>query len=176
MGILLIFQENRVTNKQFNVLFICTGNSARSIMAEALLTRWGHGNFIAFSAGSKPKGQVHPKTLETLEKNNFNIDGLRSKSWEEYTNADSPEIDFIISVCSNAANETCPIIPGEPLTAHWDIDDPAREYDSKEKQNSEFQRVFKEIELRIQSLTSLLDDNLDKSALHKRLQHLSDPT
>lgn len=163
-----------MTNKCFNVLFLCTGNSARSIMAEALLARWGQDHFTAFSAGSKPKGEVHPLSLKTLKKNNFNIDGLRSKGWDEYTGPGSPEFDFIITVCSNAANETCPIIPGEPLTAHWDIDDPARSFDTEEKQRDAFTKAFLELDRRIQLFTQLPIETLDKIALHEHLQKTSD--
>lgn len=144
-------------------------------MAEALLNRCGNNKFNAFSASSRPKGKIHPETIAVLEKNNLDGQGFRSKSWDEFTGPDASEIDLVITVCSNTANETCPVFPVMPLSAHWDIDDPAREFDSEEKQNSAFQRVFKKIELRIQSLTSLFDDDVDKSALHERLQQLSDP-
>jgi protein-tyrosine-phosphatase len=159
---------------QFNVLFLCTGNSARSVLSEALLNRWGKGKFKAFSAGSKPKGQVHPKTIEILNKNNFDTEGYRSKSWDEFTSDDAPIIDFIITVCSNAANETCPIIPGNPATAHWDIADPAREFNTEEQQDKEFLKVFLELEQRIQLLTNLPSEKLDKLALHEHLQKSSD--
>lgn len=167
------YLEKIMANKKFTVLFLCTGNSARSIMAEALLSRWSHGNFTAYSAGSKPKGQVHPMTLEILKKNNFNIDGFRSKSWEEYTGPDSPEIDFIITVCSNAANEACPVIPGKPVTAHWDIDDPAREFESGEAQENAFLKAYRELERRIQKFTQLPLDKLDKITLQEHLKKLS---
>ncbi len=159
---------------QFNVLFLCTGNSARSVLSEALLTRWGEGRFNAFSAGSKPKGEVHPKTIEILNKNNFNTDGYRSKSWDEFTGNNAPEIDFIITVCSNAANETCPIIPGNPASAHWDIADPAREFDSEEEQDKEFLKVFMELDRRIQLLTNIPTEKLDKMALHEHIHKISD--
>lgn len=165
-----------MADKIFNVLFLCTGNSARSIMAEALLARWGRDHFKAFSAGSQPKGKVHPLTLETLEKNNFKTDGFRSKSWDEFCEQGPIEIDFIITVCSNAANETCPVIPGEPLTAHWDIDDPAREFESEKEQRRAFDKAFLEIDRRIQLFTQLPIEKLDKMALHEHLQKSSDPT
>ena len=117
--------EKIMSDYKYNVLFLCTGNSARSIMAEALLSRWGSGHFNAYSAGSNPKGEVHPLTLQTLEKSNFMTEGYRSKSWEEFTRDDSPDIDFITTVCSNAAREICPVMPGKPVSAHWDIEDPA---------------------------------------------------
>ena len=159
---------------KFYVLFLCTENSARSIMAEALLKRWGKQKFNAFSAGSKPKGEIHPKTIEMLEKNNFKSEGFRSKSWDEFTGPDAPEIDFVITVCSNAANETCPIFPGEPQSTHWDIDDPAREVDSEEKQGSEFLKAFMELEQRIKMFTNLPIEKLDKMALHEQLKKMSD--
>ncbi len=160
---------------QFNVLFLCTGNSARSILSEALLNRWGKGKFKAYSAGSKPKGEVHPKTLEILRKNSFNTDGFRSKSWDEFTGDDAPEMDFIITVCSNAANETCPIIPGNPASAHWDIADPAREFDNEEEQDKEFLKAFMELDQRIQLLIDLPSEKLDKIALHEHIHKISDP-
>lgn len=160
---------------QFNVLFLCTGNSVRSVLSEALLNRWGKGKFKAYSAGSKPKGKVHPKTIEILNKNNFITENFRSKSWDEFTGDDAPEIDFIITVCSNAANETCPVIPGSPASAHWNIDDPAREFDTEEQQDREFLKVFMELDQRIQILTNLPYEKLDKMALHEHLQKTSDP-
>ena len=159
---------------KLHILFLCTGNSARSIMAEALLKRWGSEKFIAFSAGSKPKGEIHPKTIGILGNNNLDIQNFRSKSWDEFTDYDAPEIDFVITVCSNAANETCPIFPGNPLSVHWNIDDPARECDSEEKQDSEFLRVFMELEQRIQKFTNLATDDLDMMALHDFLKKTSD--
>ena len=159
---------------KLNILFLCTGNSARSIMAEALLKRWGNEKFIAFSAGSKPKGEIHPKTIEMLEKNNLDIQNIRSKSWDEFTDYDAPEIDFVITVCSNAANETCPVFPGKPLSVHWDIDDPARECGSEEKQDNEFLRVFMELEQRIQKFTNLATEELDMMSLHEYLKKTSD--
>ena len=158
----------------FNVLFLCTGNSARSIIAEALLGRWGANKFNAYSAGSHPKGEVHPKTLQILEKNNFITDKLSSKSWDRFTKADSPEMDFVFTVCSNAANETCPVFPGQYLSAHWDIADPAREFDSEEKQEREFLRVFLELEQRIKILTNLPFDKLDKLTLQEKIKDMSD--
>jgi arsenate reductase (thioredoxin) len=111
--------------KVFNVLFLCTGNSARSIMAEAVLNRAGRGNFCAFSAGSHPKGRVHPFTLDLLRKLNFDVSGLRSKSWSEFARPDAPKLDFVFTVCDDAAKESCPLWPGQPMTAHWGIPDPA---------------------------------------------------
>ena len=162
-----------MSNNKYNVLFLCTGNSARSIMAEALLSRWGREHFNAFSAGSNPKGRVHPLTLKTLEKSNFNTEGYRSKSWEEFTCDDAPDIDFIITVCSNAAKETCPVIPGEPVSAHWDVEDPAADYETEEEQKHAFYRAFLELDERIQLFTCLPMEKIDKMALHEHLKKIS---
>ena len=163
-----------MSEKKYNVLFLCTGNSARSVMSEALLSRWGNNKFNAYSAGSQPKGEVHPKTIETLKKNNFITDHFRSKSWDEFTGADAVSIDFVITVCSNAANESCPVFSGSPFSAHWNIDDPAREFDSDEEQNREFQKIFMELDHRIQILTNLSNESLDKMTLQEHLKNTSD--
>jgi arsenate reductase (thioredoxin) len=123
-----------VATSPLNVLFLCTGNSARSIVAECLLNRLGRRKFQAFSAGSEPKGQIHPLTLRVLRKSNFDVKELRSKSWEEFARPDSPKLDFVFTVCDNAANEVCPVWPGQPMTAHWGVPDPAAvEGDEAEK-------------------------------------------
>ena len=160
---------------KFNVLFLCTGNSARSIMAEALLKRWGANKFNVYSAGSMPKGKVHPKTLEILDKNNFKTENFSSKSWNEFTSENSPEIDFIITVCSNAANETCPVFPGRSISAHWDIDDPAREFETESEQERAFLKAFMELDQRIQIFTNLPIEKLDEMALREHMDKMSDP-
>jgi arsenate reductase len=156
----------------YNVLFLCTGNSARSIMAECSLRRWGSGRFHAFSAGSRPRGEVHPLTLEILQKLNFKTDGLRSKSWDELARPDSPPLDFVFTVCDQAAGEACPIWPGQPMTAHWGIEDPAAFVGSPEAALRVFQRVYMELDNRIRIFTSLRLEELDKLTLQRRLDDI----
>jgi arsenate reductase len=153
-----------------NVLFLCTGNSARSIMGEVLLNHRGRGRFRAFSAGSQPKGEVHPLTLEVLERAHLPTDGVRSKSWNEFSGPQAPPLDFVFTVCGNAAEEPCPHWPGQPMTAHWGVDDPALVEGPKEKRLRAFNRVFHELDARIQLFTSLTLDSLDKMALAERLR------
>jgi arsenate reductase len=132
-----------------NVLFLCTGNSARSILSEAILKRLGDGRFRAFSAGSKPVGQVNPGALELLQRREYPTDGLRSKSWDEFAGPGAPEMDYIVTVCSSAAGETCPVWPGHPATEHWDIDDPAGVGDSDEERRAAFEEAYAVLEKRI---------------------------
>lgn len=139
-----------MTTKQIrNVLFLCTGNSARSILSEAILERLGEGRFKAFSAGSKPVGRVNPGALELLGRRSYPTDGLRSKSWDEFAGPGAPEMDYIVTVCSNAAGETCPVWPGHPATEHWDIDDPAGVGDSDEERRAAFEEAYAVLEKRI---------------------------
>jgi arsenate reductase len=138
-------------NDPYQVLFLCTGNSARSILAEALLNKWGAGKFIAHSAGSHPKGAVHPLALDLLRTSGFNTDGLRSKSWDEFATAHAPRLDFVFTVCDNAAGEVCPIWPGQPVTAHWGIEDPAAVVGPEESQRRAFRQAFLILEARIKS-------------------------
>jgi arsenate reductase len=155
---------------RYNVLFLCTGNSARSIMAEALLNFWGKGRFRAFSAGSHPKGDVHPLTLETLGRVHLPIEGARSKSWNEFAVAGAPALDFVFTVCGNAAKEQCPHWPGQPLTAHWGVDDPAAVEGTRDERLRAFQRALRELEARIKLFVSLPLDSLDKMALQEKLR------
>ena len=153
----------------FNVLFLCTGNSARSIMAEALLNHFGKDRFRAFSAGSHPRGSVHPMALGTLIRHHLSTDGLRSKSWEEFAQADAPRLDFVFTVCDRAAQEICPVWPGQPMTAHWGIEDPAVVEGSIEQQQRAFNAAFRALDARLRLFTSLRLESLQGLALQQHL-------
>ena len=157
---------------QYNVLFLCTGNSARSIMAEALLNFWGAGRFTAYSAGSHPKGEVHPLAVEVLRRNNLRVDHLRSKGWEEFANADAPPLHFVFTVCDRAAAEVCPVWPGQPMTAHWGIHDPAAVGGTDQERERAFNKAFRELDARIKIFTSLRLDLLDELALKRQLDDI----
>jgi protein-tyrosine-phosphatase len=161
-----------MSGRKFNVLFLCTGNSARSIMAEALLGRLGADNFNAYSAGSMPKGRVHPMAIRLLKEFDYEINYFRSKSWDEYSGPDAPHFDFIFTVCDRAASETCPLWPGHPLTAHWGIPDPDREYVNKEEEYQGFLDTYYVLGKRIEKLISLPIEELDKSSLKKHLDEI----
>ena len=156
--------------KTYNVLFLCTGNSARSILAEALMNRSSEGRFTAFSAGSFPKPDVHPMTLEVLQEHGFPIEGLRSKTWDEFTATDAPVMDFIFTVCDNAAGETCPVWPGHPMTAHWGIEDPAKVEGHRQKQA--FIAAMGYLKARITLFMALPMDSLDEMTLHAKLKSI----
>jgi len=160
--------------KPYNVLFLCTGNSARSIMAEAILNHRGKGRFTAFSAGSHPRGSVHPMTLETLQRLHFPIAGLRSKSWSEFARAESPPLDFVVTVCDQAAGEVCPVWPGRPMTAHWGLEDPAAFVGPEQTQRDRFRRAFLELENRIRIFMSLPLAKLDRLSLQRRLEQIGE--
>jgi arsenate reductase len=157
---------------RYNVLFLCTGNSARSILAEALLNRLGGGRFQAFSAGSFPKGEVHPLALETLRRNHLPTEGMRSKSWSEFEAPGAPPLHFVFTVCDRAAQEVCPIWPGQPMTAHWGVEDPAAVEGSEEVRTRAFERAFRELAARISLFTSLRIDALDELTLKRRLDEI----
>jgi arsenate reductase len=159
-----------MNDRPYNVLFLCTGNSARSILAEALVSHLGHGKFRAFSAGRFPKGQVHPLAMELLQAMNFPTEGLRSKSWDEFAAADAPRLDFIFTVCDNAAGEVCPIWPGKPMTAHWGIADPAAVEGSDTKQRAAFRQALAELETRIKLFVDLPVESLDRTTLQQELR------
>jgi len=158
------------SNDPFNVLFLCTGNSARSIMAEAVLNRASRGNFRAFSAGSRPKGQVHPYTLDLLRKLHFDVSGLRSKSWNEFAGPDAPKLDFVFTVCDNAANETCPVWPSQPMTAHWGVPDPAAAAGNAAEVRLAFADALRMLTNRINIFVSLPLRSLDELSLQNRLR------
>jgi arsenate reductase (thioredoxin) len=159
-----------MTERIYNVLFLCTGNSARSILAESLLNHWGHGRFRAFSAGSFPKGQVHPMAVELLKRTNLPTENLRSKSWDEFAASGAPELDFIFTVCDKAAGEVCPVWPGKPMTAHWGIADPAAVEGTGADQGSAFRKAFRELETRIKLFANLPIASLDQIKLQERLR------
>lgn len=158
-----------VKNKVFNVLFLCTGNSARSIMAEVILNRAGQGKFRAFSAGSQPKGQVHPYALDLLRKLHFDVTGLRSKSWKEFSGPDAPKLDFVFTVCDNAAQETCPVWPGQPITAHWGVPDPAAATGTEAEVRFAFAEALRMLTNRINIFVSLPLRSLDQLSLQKQI-------
>lgn len=153
----------------YNVLFLCTGNSARSVLAESLLNALGRGRYRAFSAGSYPKGQVHPLAIDLLKRRNLPTEGLRSKSWDEFAAAGAPPIDFIFTVCDNAAGEVCPVWPGKPVTAHWGIADPAATEGTDADKTMAFRKAFKELETRIKLLVELPIASLDRMQLNEAL-------
>lgn len=152
----------------YNVLFLCTGNSARSILAEGLLTKLGAGRFHAYSAGSFPLGKVNPLALERLELEGITLSNARSKSWDEFAQADSPALDFVITVCDNAAGEVCPVWPGQPITAHWGVEDPSGA-DAAAKRIA-FAKAFAVLERRVQLFTSLRPESLEQLALEQQMR------
>jgi arsenate reductase len=161
-----------VAKREYNVLFLCTGNSARSIMAECAINRWGKGKFKGFSAGSHPKGAIHPLTLELLAELNYETKDLRPKSWDELAAPSSPRLDFVFTVCDQAAAEQCPVWPGQPITAHWGVPDPAAFEGTEEEKRGFFSRIYFELENRIKIFTSLRIDALDSFALQQRVKEI----
>jgi protein-tyrosine-phosphatase len=159
-----------MVDKPYNVLFLCTGNSARSVMAECILNRWGHGRFRAYSAGSQPKGRVHPMTLRLLRDYNYRTDSLRSKSWDEFAKPEAPPLDFVFTVCDSAAEEVCPVWPGQPMTAHWGVEDPAAFVGPEDKTIAFFKRVYSYLDNRIKIFVSLPIGSLDRLSLQRRLE------
>jgi len=161
-----------LTDRIYNVLFLCTGNSARSILAEAIMRKDGQGRFRSFSAGSQPKGGVNPLALKVLESLNYPIDGMRSKSWEEYAAPDAPVMDFVFTVCDSAAGESCPVWPGQPMTAHWGIEDPASVDGTDIEKEAAFVAAFRYLKNRIGVFTSLPLRSIDKLSLGTKLREL----
>jgi arsenate reductase len=159
-------------NKVFNVLFLCTGNSARSILAEALLNRLGNGRFRAYSAGSHPGGTVNPFAIELLEKSGLPVTDLRSKSWDEFTLPGAPVFDFVFTVCDNAAGEVCPVWPGQPMTAHWGIEDPAAVEGSDDVKRKAFHLAYTQLNRRLSIFTCLPIAKLDALSLKHELDDI----
>jgi protein-tyrosine-phosphatase len=158
-----------MAERRYNVLFLCTGNSARSIMAEALLNDRGKGRFQAFSAGSHPRGEVHPLALEILRRNHLPTETLRSKRWDELATPGTPPLDFVFTVCDRAAQEVCPFWPGQPMTAHWGIQDPAAVEGPHEEMERAFNTAFRELDARLKIFTSLRLESLDQLSLQRQL-------
>lgn len=163
-----------MNEKTWNVLFLCTGNSARSIMAEALVTTVGRGRFKGFSAGSKPGGKVNPFAIEQVKKTGYPVDKLRSKSWDEFAAPGAPHMDFIITVCDNAAGEVCPIWPGHPATAHWGFEDPAAVEGSDEEKHAVFEKIFRQIMGRMNAFVGLPLHLLEKHAIQQEIRRIGD--
>lgn len=159
-----------MTDGVYNVLFLCTGNSARSILAEAVMNHVGQGRFSAYSAGSTPKGDVHPMTLEALRKVGISTEGLRSKGWDEFAVPGAPKMDFVFTVCDNAAGEVCPVWPGQPMTAHWGIEDPAALEGPAFKQQAAFEDALRFMRNRIAAFMSLPLTSIDRMSLTSKLQ------
>jgi arsenate reductase len=164
--------EKTKSARVYNVLFLCTGNSARSIIAEAILNRYGAGRFRAFSAGSQPKGRVHPYTIDLLRNLNYVTDDMRSKSWDEFAVPGAPKLDFVFTVCDDAANESCPVWPGQPMSAHWGVPDPAAVEGPEAVKRAAFAETSRMMTNRISVFTSLPIASLDRLSLQKRLNEI----
>ncbi|MDQ9170441.1 arsenate reductase ArsC [Oxalobacteraceae bacterium R-40] len=163
-----------MAEKTYNVLFLCTGNSARSIMAEALVTTMSKGRLKGYSAGSKPAGKVNPFAIEQVRKTGYPVEDLRSKSWDEFATPGAPHMDFIITVCDNAAGEQCPYWPGHPTSAHWGFEDPAAAEGTDEQKRAAFEKVFRQIVARMNSFVSLPVHMLDKHAIQQEMKRIGD--
>jgi len=161
-----------VSEKTFNVLFLCTGNSARSVMAESIINRVGGYKFKGFSAGSHPKGFLLPEVVDFLKRSNYDVASLRSKSWEEFAVPGAPEMDFVFTVCDHAANEVCPIWPGHPMTAHWGVPDPAEIQEQGAERGLKLAEIYRMLYNRISIFVNLRMESLDKLALKKRLDDI----
>ncbi len=161
-----------MTDRPYHVLFLCTGNSARSILAEALINHWGKGRFVGYSAGSRPAGRVNPISLELLQHMQLPTEGLRSKSWDEFAADGAPPLDFVFTVCDNAAGEQCPFWPGQPMTAHWGVEDPAAVEGTDTEKWLAFRKAFRELENRIRIFVNLKFTALDRLSLQKRLDEI----
>jgi protein-tyrosine-phosphatase len=158
--------------RPYNVLFLCTHNSARSIMAECIMNRLGAGKFKAYSAGSQPSGQIHSYAVDLLRRLNFDVSSLRSKSWEEFSRPGAPELDFVFTVCDDAANEVCPVWPGQPMSAHWGLPDPSRAEGNESERRFAFADAHRMLNQRISIFVNLPIESLDKLSLQKRLEEI----
>jgi protein-tyrosine-phosphatase len=167
---MVMLEENVMYYRPYNILFICTSNSACSIFGESLINFWGQRKFRGFSAGSQPKGEVHPLTLQVLKHYNISTDGLRSKRWDEYAQLDAPKMDFVFTVCGKADAESCPVWPDRPMSAHWEIEDPAGTQGDDVTRMMAFRTAFRELENRIKIFVSLLLHALDRLKLQKKFQ------
>ncbi|HEU4653313.1 MAG TPA: arsenate reductase ArsC [Steroidobacteraceae bacterium] len=161
-----------MNERPYNVLFLCTGNSARSILAEVLMNKWGAGKFRGFSAGSHPKGEVNPYSIKLLKSLGLPTEGLRSKSWDEFAQPGAPPLDFVFTVCDNAAGEVCPIWPGQPISAHWGVEDPAAAEGSDEAKLAAFRKAFHELEARIKIFSSLSIHALDRAKIKQHVDEI----
>lgn len=161
-----------MSDQPFNVLFLCTGNSARSIIAEAILNREGQGRFKAYSAGSYPKGEVHPYALQLLKTANHDVSAARSKSWDEFATPDAPKMDFVFTVCDDAANEACPVWPGQPMTAHWGVPDPAAVEGTDAEKHFAFADTYRMLNNRLSIFVNLPMKSLDRLSLQKSLDEI----
>jgi arsenate reductase len=164
--------ETPKSDRVFNVLFLCTGNTARSVIAESILRKEGRGRFRSFSAGSQPKGQVNPYAIRVLERAEYPTDGLRSKSWLEFASPDAPVMDFVFTVCDNAAGEACPVWPGQPMTAHWGIEDPAAVDGTDLEKEAAFVKAQRYLKNRIVAFANLPLSSIDKLSLGTRLREI----
>lgn len=161
-----------MTKTTFNVMFLCTGNSARSIIAESVLRKDGAGKFNVYSAGSQPKGEVNPFAIETLAGHHYPVEGLRSKSWDEFAVPGAPELDFVFTVCDNAAGEACPVWPGQPMTAHWGVEDPAAVEGTDTEKRVAFATTLRYMKLRIAAFAALPVESLERLSLTARLHEI----
>jgi arsenate reductase (thioredoxin) len=167
-----MLRPDGVSGRSYAVLFLCTGNSARSILAEALLNREGRGRFAAYSAGSRPRGEVHPVALDVLRTLGHDTAGLRSKSWDEFAAPGAPRLDFVFTVCDNAAGEVCPIWPGQPMTAHWGIPDPAAVEGDAAELHAAFFDAYRMLRNRIEPFLALPLESIDRMSLQTRLREI----
>jgi arsenate reductase len=170
--VLRLTMRAQTPERPYNVLFLCTGNSARSVLAEAILNKLGKGKFITFSAGSHPKGEVNAHALALLERLGYATRGLCSKSWDEFAKAGAPKLDFVFTVCDNAANEVCPVWPGQPMTAHWGLPDPAAVAGDARAIERAFKEAYQVLQRRIELFASLPVQSLDRMALKKRIDDI----